>query len=84
MREGRWVQFLDASRSSAQISSTARVRQRRRGRDRTQDVEKRAAEASMMVQLGEVSSARQALEGADLAPGTPATPAAQRGPCKAT
>ena len=29
----------------------------------------------MMVQMGELSSARQALEGAELAPGTPATAA---------
>ena len=81
-REGRWAQYLDASRSRAEISSTARLQQRRRGRDRTQDVDKRAAKASMMVQFGELSSARQALEGADLAPGTPATFAALRDPAR--
>ena len=79
---GHWVQLLDASRSSAQISSTARVRQRRRGRNRTQDVEKRAAKAAMMVQLGDLSTALQALEGADLAPGTPATLAVLRDPAR--
>ena len=36
----------------------------------------------MMVQTGEFSSARQALEGAELAPGTPATLAALRDPTR--
>ena len=37
------------------------------------DVEKRALRAELLVQVGELSSARQALEGAALAPGTHAT-----------
>ena len=43
------AQLLDVSRSSAEISTTARLRQRRRCRDQIQDVDKRAAKASMMV-----------------------------------
>ena len=49
---------------------------------RTQDVEKRAAKVSMVVQLSEFSSAREALEGADLAPSTRATLAALRDPAR--
>ena len=79
---GQWGQLLDACRSSAEISYKVRHRQRQRCRDRTQDIAKRAAKVSMMVQLGELSSARQALQGADLAPGTPATLAALRNPAR--
>ena len=43
---------------------------RRRRRQRGDDVNRRAARALRLVQLGEVSSARQALEGAEVAPGT--------------
>ena len=56
----------------------AQHRRRRRHGAHTNDVEKRAAKALMMVQMGELSFARQALEGAELAPGTLATLAALR------
>ena len=43
---------------------------RRRRRERTGDVERRAARAVRFVQMGELSAGRQALEGAEVAPGT--------------
>ena len=53
------------------------ARARRRGARRFQDnIESRTIRAEMLVQLGELSSARQALEGAALAPGDNATLAA--------
>ena len=75
---GRWASLLVASRSSMEAATTAQHLRRRRHVAQTNDVEKRAAKALMMVQMGEPSSARQALEGAKLAPGTPATLAALR------
>ena len=64
--QGEWLSLL-ASRSCADMAAT-RQRRRRRGRG-PNNVEKRAAPAHTFVQLGELSSARQALERADLAPG---------------
>ena len=46
--------------------AVSRRRRRRRGFD---ELERLAARAEMLVGLGELSSARQALEGANLAPG---------------
>ena len=47
---------------------------RRRGRRRTvNDVENRVLRAELLVQVGELSAARQALEGAAVAPGNQAT-----------
>ena len=57
-------------------SCSARVHQsslRRRRRDQAIDVEKRAARALSLVKQGELSSARMALEGAEVAPGNLAT-----------
>ena len=48
----------------------ANVSARRRRRERTGDVERRAARAVRLVQMGELSAGRQALEGAEVAPGT--------------
>ena len=50
-------------------AASARHRQRRGG----DDVERRVRRAENLVHVGEFSSARQALEGAALAPGTRAT-----------
>ena len=47
----------------------AAVSRRRSRRRQVDDLELRAARAEMLVQLGELSSARQALEGAALAHG---------------
>ena len=46
---------------------------RRRRRRSSDDVQRRAERAHALVQLGELSVGRQALEGASLAPGTDAT-----------
>ena len=68
---GDWGQLLDASRKCDEKAAQSR----RRGRRRTvsDDVEKRTLRAELLVQVGELSAARQALEGAALAPGNQAT-----------
>ena len=50
-----------------------RVGGKQRGCGVLVDVERRAARAQMLVQMGEISAGRQALEGADLAPANQAT-----------
>ena len=55
---------------------------RRRRRHVRDDVESRAARAEALVQMGELSAARQALEGATVAPGEEATRAALQDPAK--
>ena len=64
---GEWASLIEASRRCDEEAAVSRRRRRRRGYD---ELERRAARAEMLVGLGELSSARQALEGADLAPGT--------------
>ena len=63
---GEWVQLILAS---VQCDEQAAVIRRRKGR-RGDDLEHRAIRALNFVQVGELSSARQALEGAEVAPGT--------------
>ena len=63
---GEWVQLLHAS---VHCDEQAAVVRRRKGR-RGDDLERRAIRALNFVQLGELSSASQALEGAEIAPGT--------------
>ena len=58
--------------SSVRAGSRSRVRGSRRIRS-NQTVERRAERAQMLANLGELSSARQALEGSALAPGNLAT-----------
>ena len=68
---GQWRQLLNTS-----ASTTAKIHQRsvrRRRHQREETVERRAIRALSRVNLGELSAARQALEGASLAPGTHAT-----------
>ena len=68
---GEWSQLL---RASAQCDEKAAVgRRRRRRRTSGDDVEQRAMRAEMLIQLGELSSARQALEGCEIALGTKQT-----------
>ena len=69
---GEWIQLVAASEACDDRSAIAR---RRRGRRQSQqdDIENRVARAETLVQMGELSSARQALEGASVAPGTNAT-----------
>ena len=47
---GRWASLLEASRSSTEAATTAQHWRRRRHGAPTNDVEKRAAKALMMVQ----------------------------------
>ena len=61
--EGRWTQLLAASRQCAEDVSQAQRRKRRRHRPE-EELGRRAARALALVQLGELSSGRQALEGA--------------------
>ena len=63
----------------AEASATA---SRRRRCSVVDDIDRRAARAKILLQFGELSSARQALEGATLGPGNDATFAALRNPTK--
>ena len=67
---GEWIQLVAASEACDDKAAVARRRQGRRGQD---TIENRTRRAETLVQLGELSSARKALEGASLAPGTEAT-----------
>ena len=64
--QGQWAELMAASAVCDQQAGVGRRRRRRRG----DDLERRASRAEMLVTMGELSSARQALEGAELAPGT--------------
>ena len=76
--EGDWAPLLatgiDCASRAAQASSR---RSRRRDLD---NLEARAARAEALTQMGELSAARLALEGAAVAPGTRATLAALQDP----
>ena len=63
---GHWISLLDESFVCAEKGLTMSVRARRRHHP---EEAKRAALALSLVQAGELSAARQALEGAALAPG---------------
>ena len=63
-----WMHLVRQSMQAAEQGSVNACRRRRR--QRGDDVNRRAARALRLVQLGEASSARQALEGAEVAPGT--------------
>ena len=67
-------------RASEQVAEAGAQASARRARRPEAIVEKRAARAPHLVQMGESSSDRQALEGAELAPGTLATLAALSDP----
>ena len=62
---GRWAHLLEAEAAVA-----SRRRRRRRGED---DIQRRADRAEALVQMGELSAGRHALEGVALAPGSEAT-----------
>ena len=68
--DGEWLSLLTESSECAGQAQVRAVRSRRRPQD---DHAQRAARALSLVREGELSSARQALEGASLAPGTLAT-----------
>ena len=78
--DGEWAELLRGSRKCAEdMASLNRRRQRRVHAD---PFVKRVEKATMLVQVGELSSARQALEGAELAPGNDATLTALKDPSK--
>ena len=66
---GQWDNLLEASRVCGDKAAVARRRRTRRG----DDINKRVDRAEALVRLGELSSARQALEVAQLAPGSQQT-----------
>ena len=68
--QGDWGWLLESSRICDEQAAQSRRRVRRRRQD---DWELGAIRAERLVQVGELSSARQTLEGAALAPGNQAT-----------
>ena len=74
---GEKVSLLEASRVCCDEAAVAR---RRRGRRAGTDMPSRMNRAEALVHMGEFSSARQALEGSALAPGSEATLNALRDP----
>ena len=68
---GDWVNLIEFSLECGMQGAVAQSRKRRRGRQN--DVENRAARALHLAQMGELSSARQALEATPVAPGNEAT-----------
>ena len=64
--KGHWLQLLIESRDCAEVASQVQRRRRRTQQDTPQ---RRADRAETMVQLGELSAGRQALEAAPIAPG---------------
>ena len=66
---GRWHKLVEAGRRCAEDAATAVSRKRRRT-SKQPDIERRAVRAQSLVELGELSSGRQALVGADVAPGS--------------
>ena len=77
---GQWSELVEMSVTSSIDVANAQAR-RRRGTQRD-TVEKRALRAFHMVQLGEVSAGRQALEGASLATGDERTLKALKDPAR--
>ena len=69
-QNGQWSQLLERSLSNDEQAHHVSSRRRRH---QTDSVEKRAERARNLVHLGELSAARIALEGAQVAPGTLAT-----------
>ena len=70
-QEGRWMELLREGAIAAETAHTHSVRRRRRQDD--DDEARRAARAMSLTQMGELSAARQALEGAAVAPDTMST-----------
>ena len=68
---GQWHDLIVESNKCAEEAATAYRRRAPRGHLNQDDT--RAARAFNLVQIGELSASRQALEGADLAPGNEAT-----------
>ena len=77
--KGRWIDFLTASDECCRQVAASRRRRTRRVED---EMERRVDRVDALVHMGELSSARQALEGATFALGTEATLNALRDPAK--
>ena len=75
---GEWASLMDCGQECTSRGAQASSRRRRRANH--DDQESRAARAEALVQMGELSSARQALEGAAVAPGNEETRAALQNP----
>ena len=71
-QEGRWLELLAFCRETERQVHQSSVRRRRRQRQ-DHGIQRRVDRAHNLVHLGELSAARQALEGANVAPGTMAT-----------
>ena len=69
-QEGDWISLLRESVSCADVAHNSAVRRRRRGSD---EEAVRGTRALSLVHMEELFAARQALEGASLAPGNLAT-----------
>ena len=67
---GKWIPLLQESAVCDEKAASARHRKTRRGRD---EIERRVTKAERLVELGELSSARQALERAAVALSNQAT-----------
>ena len=76
---GEWINLVPASELCDDKVASARRRVSRRDQD---NLESRSLRAEMLVSLGELSSARQALEGAELASRNQATLNALRDPTR--
>ena len=68
---GQWQSLLDASDECARVGVASKVRASRRPRQ--DNIQSRVQRAEALAQMGELSAGRQALEGADVAPGNLAT-----------
>ena len=77
---GSWRKLLEESVKCDADAATAHTRKRRR--HQVGDIQRRAGRALALVQLGELSAGRQALEGAELAPGSEETLRELRNPLK--
>ena len=78
--KGEWAQLVDASLEWSHLKAQSATKRRRR--EQKDELGRLAARALGLVQLGELSAGRQALEGARLAPGTEETLQVLRDPEK--
>ena len=76
---GSWARLLEASGHCDEHATVAQHRKRRRHRP---EDERRAARALSLVQMGELSAGRQALQGAEVVPGNDRTLEMLRDPRK--
>ena len=76
---GAWTSLVEASRTCCQQDGVVRRRRSHRGEN---DLGRRVDRAEALVHMGELSSARQAVEGASLAPVSEDTVQALRDPAK--